>query len=85
MTGSCELSILMPCLNEAETVARCIVKARAYLARSGVNGEVVVADNGSTDGSQMIAESSGARVVTIPVRGYGSALLGGIRSARGRY
>ena len=85
MSQPCELTILMPCFNEAETVARCIVKARAYLARSGVNGEVLVADNGSTDGSQMIAESSGARVVALPVRGYGSALLGGIHSARGRY
>ncbi len=82
---ACELTILMPCLNEAETLERCIVKARGFLARSGVAGEVVIADNGSTDGSQAIAEAAGARVVPIPERGYGSALIGGIRAARGRY
>ncbi len=81
----CELTILMPCLNEAETLARCVIKARNFLARSGIPGEVVVADNGSTDGSQAIALANGARVVAIPQRGYGSALLGGIRAARGRY
>jgi glycosyltransferase involved in cell wall biosynthesis len=75
----------MPCLNEAETLARCVIKARNFLARSGIPGEVVVADNGSTDGSQAIALANGARVVAIPQRGYGSALLGGIRAARGRY
>ncbi len=83
--GEPELSILMPCLNEAETLARCIDKATAYLARSGVAGEVVIADNGSTDGSQAIAAAHGARVVTIAERGYGSALIGGILAARGRY
>jgi glycosyltransferase involved in cell wall biosynthesis len=82
---ACELTVLMPCLNEAETLQRCIVKARDFLTRSGVNGEVLIADNGSTDGSQAIAEAAGARVVPIPERGYGSALLGGIRAARGRY
>ena len=82
---TCELTILMPCLNEAETLDRCIVKARGYLARCGVAGEVLVADNGSTDGSQAIAEAAGARVVPIPERGYGSALIGGVRAARGRY
>ena len=81
----CELTILMPCLNEAETLERCIAKARGFLARSGVTGEVVIADNGSTDGSQALAEASGARVVAIPERGYGSALLGGIRAARGKF
>ena len=80
-----ELTILMPCLNEAETLALCIDKAQAYLARSGIAGEVVIADNGSTDGSQDIACAHGARVVDIPVRGYGAALIGGIRDARGRY
>jgi glycosyltransferase involved in cell wall biosynthesis len=80
-----ELTILMPCLNEAETLAVCIDKAQAYLARSGVVGEVVVADNGSTDGSQDIARAHGARVIDIPVKGYGSALIGGIRGALGRY
>jgi len=80
-----ELTILMPCLNEAETIAVCIRKANGFLERTGVAGEVVIADNGSTDGSQAIAESLGARVVPIAKRGYGAALLGGIRAARGRY
>lgn len=80
-----ELTILMPCLNEAETLAICIRKALGYLERSGVAGEVVIADNGSTDGSQAIATELGARVVPIPARGYGAALLGGIQAARGRY
>jgi glycosyltransferase involved in cell wall biosynthesis len=80
-----ELTILMPCLNEAETLAVCIQKARNFLERTGTNGEIVIADNGSTDGSQAIAEELGARVVPIPVRGYGAALIGGIRAARGRY
>jgi glycosyltransferase involved in cell wall biosynthesis len=82
---ACELTILMPCLNEAETLERCIRKARSFLIRSGIYGEVVIADNGSTDGSQSIAEAAGARVVPIRERGYGSALRGGIRAARGRY
>jgi glycosyltransferase involved in cell wall biosynthesis len=85
MIRDCELTILMPCLNEAETLASCIAKARSFLDRSGIEGEVLVADNGSTDGSQMIAQASGARVVDIAERGYGSALIGGIRAARGRY
>jgi len=83
--GLCELTILMPCLNEAETLAVCIAKALDYLERSGVNGEVLIADNGSTDGSQAIAAEAGARVVPIAAKGYGSALLGGIRAARGRF
>ncbi len=82
---TCELTILMPCLNESETLARCITKARAFLIRSGIIGEVLIADNGSTDGSQQIAEIQGARVVPIAQKGYGSALLGGIRAARARY
>jgi glycosyltransferase involved in cell wall biosynthesis len=82
---SCELTILMPCLDEAETIGRCVGKARAFLAQSGVAGEVLIADNGSTDGSQAIAESLGARVVPIASRGYGNALIGGIRAARGRF
>jgi glycosyltransferase involved in cell wall biosynthesis len=81
----CELTILMPCLNEAETLARCIVKAQGFLARSNVPGEVVIADNGSTDGSQAIATALGARVVHVPTRGYGAALSGGIESSRGRF
>ena len=80
-----ELTILMPCLNEAETLAVCIGKAQAFLTRAGIDGEVVVADNGSTDGSQAIAEGLGARVVPVGERGYGSALLGGIKAARGRF
>src|ERR1700761_8487272 len=82
---SCELSILMPCLNEAETLGQCLAKAQGFLRRTGIRGEVIVADNGSTDGSQTIAASNGARVVAIKERGYGSALIGGIRAARGTY
>ena len=85
LAGPCELTILMPCLNEAETLAICIAKARGYLAASGVSGEVLIADNGSTDGSQAIALAAGARVVPIAEKGYGSALLGGIQAAAGRY
>ncbi len=80
-----ELTILMPCLNEAETVQVCVRKAMGFLRRTGVQGEVVVADNGSTDGSQALAESEGARVVGVLDRGYGSALRGGIEAARGRF
>jgi len=80
-----ELTILMPCLNEAETLGTCVRKAMDYLARSGIAGEVLVADNGSTDGSQAIAESLGARVVAVPERGYGAALIAGIAAARGRF
>jgi hypothetical protein len=80
-----ELTILMPCLNEAETIGRCVEKARAFLARAGVEGEVLVADNGSSDGSPGIAAALGARVVAVAERGYGAALRGGIAAARGRY
>ena len=80
-----ELTILMPCLDEAATLATCIGKARAFLDRSAVQGEILIADNGSTDGSQAIAEAAGARVVPVAARGYGAALQGGIRAARGRY
>jgi glycosyltransferase involved in cell wall biosynthesis len=80
-----ELTILMPCLNEAETLATCIRKARRFLSESGVRGEVVVADNGSTDGSRVIAATEGARVVPVAERGYGAALIGGISAAKGRY
>ncbi|MFC5930741.1 glycosyltransferase family 2 protein [Cryobacterium melibiosiphilum] len=84
-TAIVELTILMPCLNEAETLAVCIEKALGYFERSGVVGEVLIADNGSTDGSQQIAESLGARVVDIDEKGYGSALNGGIEHALGTY
>jgi glycosyltransferase involved in cell wall biosynthesis len=85
MPTACELTILMPCLNEAETLGVCIGKARDFLGRTGIDGEILVADNGSTDGSQAIAASQGARVVAIETRGYGSAILGGVRAARGTY
>jgi glycosyltransferase involved in cell wall biosynthesis len=85
MTEGCELTILMPCLNEAETLARSIDKAEGFLVRSGINGEVLIADNGSTDGSQEIARAHGARVVDVPLKGYGSALIAGIEAARGKY
>ena len=80
-----ELTILMPCLNEAETLQICIEKAKSYLLASGMHGEVLIADNGSTDGSQRIARDSGARVVDVPKRGYGSALIAGINAANGKY
>jgi glycosyltransferase involved in cell wall biosynthesis len=80
-----ELTILMPCLNEAETIASCVKKAASYLARSRLRGEVLIADNGSTDGSQEIAQGLGARVVPISERGYGAALIGGIEAARGHF
>lgn len=80
-----ELTILMPCLNEADTVAGCVRKARASLARLGLEGEVLVADNGSTDGSPALAETAGARVIHVGERGYGSALMAGIEAARGDF
>jgi glycosyltransferase involved in cell wall biosynthesis len=80
-----ELSIVMPCLNEAETIETCIRKAQASLEENGIRGEVVIGDNGSTDGSQAIAEKLGARVVPVDVKGYGAALRGGITAARGKY
>jgi len=80
-----ELSIVMPCLNEAGTVAECVRKARAFLADSGVAGEVIVADNGSADGSAELAAQAGARVIRVPVKGYGSALQAGIAAAQGRF
>jgi glycosyltransferase involved in cell wall biosynthesis len=80
-----ELTILMPCLNEAQTLAVCIKKARAFLDEANIEGEVVIADNGSSDGSQQIAQENGARVVAVATRGYGAALIHGIRAAKGRY
>ena len=80
-----ELTIMMPCLNEAETIEVCVMKALGFLRRAGVSGEVLIADNGSTDGSQRMAEKLGARVIPVFERGYGAALMGGMRAARGRY
>jgi glycosyltransferase involved in cell wall biosynthesis len=80
-----ELSIIMPCLNEAETLGSCIRKAKSYLECAGISGEIVIGDNGSTDGSQEIATKLGARVVNVPVRGYGAALYGAIATSNGRY
>lgn len=80
-----ELTILMPCLNEAETIRICIEKAKFFLNTYGVAGEVLVADNGSTDGSRELAEKCGARVVVVPEKGYGAALIGGTLAAKGRY
>ena len=82
---SIELTILMPCLNEEETLADCIDEARGFLARANINGEVLVADNGSTDGSIRIAEQHNAGVVQVSTKGYGAALMHGIRAARGTY
>ncbi len=80
-----ELTVLMPCLNEALTLGQCIDQANEMFKTSGLKGEIVIGDNGSTDGSQEIARSKGARVVDVPVRGYGAALLGGIAAARSKY
>jgi hypothetical protein len=77
-----ELTILMPCLNEARTVATCVAAARGFLERERIDGEVLVADNGSTDGSQALAQAAGARVIDVPRRGYGAALIAGIHAAR---
>ena len=82
---SLELSIVMPCLNEAETLETCIRKAQQSLQNLDIAGEVIIADNGSTDGSQAIAQAMGARVVPVKDKGYGSALMGGISAARGKY
>jgi glycosyltransferase involved in cell wall biosynthesis len=79
-----EISIVMPCLNEAETLATCIQKAQRAIAAQGLAAEIVIADNGSTDGSQVIAKALGARVISVARRGYGSALIGGIDAAQGR-
>jgi len=80
-----ELTVLMPCLDEAETVATCIRKARRFLDDHGVTGEVLVVDNGSEDGSPGIALAEGARVIHVAQRGYGAALIAGIASAEGHF
>jgi len=84
-TPELELTILMPCLNEQRTVAQCVRMAREFLTENQVSGEVLVADNGSTDDSPELARAAGARVVTVTERGYGNALIGGIRTSRGKY
>jgi glycosyltransferase involved in cell wall biosynthesis len=80
-----ELTILMPCLNEAETIGKCIERAKKLLSEHNIDGEILVADNGSTDGSQEIAKSLGARVVHCPTRGYGAAIMCGIEHAEGKF
>lgn len=85
MTHEVEVSVVMPCLNEAQTLEPCITKALAAFRDHGLAGEVVIADNGSTDGSQAIAATLGARVVAVPDKGYGAALQAGIRAAHGKY
>jgi glycosyltransferase involved in cell wall biosynthesis len=82
---ACELTILMPCLNEAETLAVCIQKARQFLLNQNIQGEILIADNGSTDDSRAIAVANGARVIDVDMKGYGAALKGGIAQASGRY
>ncbi len=84
-TRELEMSVVLPCLNEARTVGRCVEVAVRTLKENGIQGEVLVADNGSTDGSREIAERAGARVVPVSERGYGAALMGGIAAAKGRY
>jgi len=83
--NECELTILMPCLNEARTLRSCIQKARAYLNKAGIDGEILVADNGSVDGSQAAAVDCGARLIEVRSRGYGAALIAGIGAAKGRF
>src|SRR5215813_5109495 len=80
-----EVSIVMPCLNESDTLRVCIEKAQKALRDSGIVGEIIVADNGSTDHSPVIAESLGALVVHVEAKGYGNALMGGIAAARGKF
>jgi len=81
----CNLSIVMPCLNEAETLETCISKAKGFLQKSGMRGEIIIADNGSTDGSLELAEKAKVKIVHVAEKGYGSALLGGIEAARGEF
>jgi hypothetical protein len=85
VTDAVEVSVVMPCLNEADTVAICVEKALRSLADADIRGEVLVADNGSNDGSQALARAAGATVVPVGERGYGAALMGGIAAARGRF
>ncbi len=85
MSNEIEVSVVLPCLNEAETLAVCIEKAQSSFERLGISGEVLVADNGSSDGSQKIAQSLKASVIDVPIKGYGSALWSGFKAAKGRY
>jgi glycosyltransferase involved in cell wall biosynthesis len=85
MTDEPEVSVVMPCLNEADTLETCVNKALRAFRECGIRGEVIVADNGSGDGSRDIARRCGARVVDVEAKGYGNALMGGIAAARGRY
>jgi hypothetical protein len=85
MSAPVDVSVVMPCLNEATTVGQCVTQARAALGRAGLAGEVVVADNGSTDGSPELAEAAGARVVRAPKRGYGAAYVAGVDACAGRW
>ncbi len=85
MPADLDLTIVMPCLNEAETIVACVEKAKRGIEAAGVSGEVLVADNGSTDGSIELAETHGARVERVTAKGYGNALRGGIEAARGRW
>ncbi len=78
-----EVSVVIPCLNEAETIEKCVLTALTAMSRNDINGEIIVADNGSTDGSGTIAEQAGARVVCVVEKGYGSALMAGIAAAKG--
>jgi len=80
-----ELSIIMPCLNEAETLAVCIQKAKYFIAKNNINGEIVIGDNGSNDGSQQIALNARVRVINVPEKGYGAALIGAIKESYGKY
>ena len=84
-SGDVELSIVIPCLNESRTLAGCIEQAENAIRQMGIRGEIIVADNGSTDGSQAIAADHGARVVPVETKGYGSAVRGGVAQAKGRY
>ena len=80
-----ELTILMPCLNEANSIGICVNKAMGFIKKNNIDGEVLVSDNGSTDGSVEIAKNAGARVIHTPIKGYGSALINGINNAKGKY
>lgn len=80
-----ELTILMPCLNEEKTIAFCVNEAKKYIEESGIDAEILIADNNSTDRSREIAEEYGARVISVTEKGYGNALIGGIKAAEGKY